>query len=209
MYVGHWPTFHGPVILTYILKTFWWRMLDWRYWFSVTLSLTYKYIYVSQWPIFCGTVILPYIFNTISLDIGSDMGRWPFLYAFRWNIEISQWKQTVKITVKILFFHCLYKTGFLWILCLKSCPKGLKCSILVSNYDEDVNVSRWNRWHHLLHWRNAFSAHDVRWTIVTDCSMFLNRFLAFYCFKRYFGSFSRYKTVFLPTTIPLKHDEQD
>ena len=25
MYVGQWPTFHFPVILTSILKTFWWR----------------------------------------------------------------------------------------------------------------------------------------------------------------------------------------
>ena len=24
MYVGQWPTFHGPVILSYILKTIWW-----------------------------------------------------------------------------------------------------------------------------------------------------------------------------------------
>ena len=24
MYVGLWPTFHGPVILYYILKTIWW-----------------------------------------------------------------------------------------------------------------------------------------------------------------------------------------
>ena len=24
MYVGQWPTFHGPVILSYILKTVWW-----------------------------------------------------------------------------------------------------------------------------------------------------------------------------------------
>ena len=24
MYVGQWPTFHGPVILSYILKTTWW-----------------------------------------------------------------------------------------------------------------------------------------------------------------------------------------
>ena len=59
-----------------------------RYWFSVTLSLTYKYIYVGQWPMFCGTVILPYMFNTIwwtslilwqvalALDIGSNMGHY-------------------------------------------------------------------------------------------------------------------------------------
>ena len=42
IYVRQWPTFHGPVILSYILKTFRWRMLYWRYWFSATLSLAYK-----------------------------------------------------------------------------------------------------------------------------------------------------------------------
>ena len=54
--------------LHFMVQWFWlisWRrfdggMLDWRYWFIVTLS-----IYVGQWPIFCGTVSLPYIFNTI------------------------------------------------------------------------------------------------------------------------------------------------
>ena len=44
MYVGQWPTFHGPVILSYILKTFWWRNAILKIWFSATLSLTYKYI---------------------------------------------------------------------------------------------------------------------------------------------------------------------
>ena len=28
MYVGQWPTFRDPVILTYILKMFWWRNVD-------------------------------------------------------------------------------------------------------------------------------------------------------------------------------------
>ena len=27
IYIGRWPIFHGPVILTYILKTFWWMMV--------------------------------------------------------------------------------------------------------------------------------------------------------------------------------------
>ena len=76
-----------------------------------------------------------------------------------------------------------------------TCPKGLKCNILVWNYGEDVTVLRSNWWHHLLRWRNAFSACDVRWTI-TDCSIFLDRFLAFHRFKCYLGSFSRYITVF-------------
>ena len=67
MYVRQWPAFHGPVIPSYILKTFWWRNVDWRYWFSVTLSLTYKYVcrsvtYISWYTV---TLILPYIFNTI------------------------------------------------------------------------------------------------------------------------------------------------
>ena len=75
------------------------------------------------------------------------------------------------------------------------CPKGLKCSILVWNYGEDVNILRSNLWRHLLRWCNAFSARDVRWT-TTDCSIFLDRFLAFHRFKCYLGSFSRYITVF-------------
>ena len=40
-------------------------------------------------------------------------------------------------------------------------------------------------------------------------AFFLCRFLAFYCFKCCLGSFSRYKTVFSPSIIPLKHAEQD
>ena len=87
IYVGQWPVFYGPVILPYILKTFWWTnviiglldpcdatiyhikcmrvsdlhfmvqwfcliswrllngfMLYWRYWFSVTQTLTWNYI---------------------------------------------------------------------------------------------------------------------------------------------------------------------
>ena len=53
-----------------------------------------------------------------------------------------------------------------------------------------------------------FFARDVSQTN-TDCSIFLDRFVAFYCFKCYLGSFSRYKTVFLPNTIPPKRAEQD
>ena len=72
--------------LHFVVQWFWfisWTrfdggMLDWRYWFSVTLSLTYKYICrsvtyflwyrdsaIGQWPIFHGPVILPYILKTV------------------------------------------------------------------------------------------------------------------------------------------------
>ena len=37
----------------------------------------------------------------------------------------------------------------------------------------------------------------------------LRRFLAFHCFKCYLTSFSRYKTMFLPNSMPPKHAEQD
>ena len=63
MYVGQWSTFHGPVILSYILKTIWWinTVLETliqcdKYWTDI--------IYVGQWPIFHGPVILPYILKT-------------------------------------------------------------------------------------------------------------------------------------------------
>ena len=49
MYVGQWPTFHGTVILSIS-----WRVLDelmlyWRYWFSVTQTLNWKYVWAMSW----------------------------------------------------------------------------------------------------------------------------------------------------------------
>ena len=64
MYVGRWPTFHGPMILSYILKTTWWINVVLVILISVTQTLNWNY-YVDQWPIFHGPAILPYIFKTI------------------------------------------------------------------------------------------------------------------------------------------------
>ena len=63
MYVGQWPTFHGPVILSYILKSIWWIngvleiLIQWdaKHWPET--------IYVGQWHIFHG--LLPYNLKTI------------------------------------------------------------------------------------------------------------------------------------------------
>ena len=80
-HVGQWPTFLGPVILTCILKSFDEGLLDWRYWFSVTLSLTYKYIcrsvtYIS-WCSESSIYFQYYLMNKPhSLDIGSTKGHW-------------------------------------------------------------------------------------------------------------------------------------
>ena len=44
MYVGQRPTFHGQVFCLMSWRLFGEGILYWRYWFSATLSLTYKYI---------------------------------------------------------------------------------------------------------------------------------------------------------------------
>ena len=46
MYVGQWPTFLGPVVLSSSRLFDGW-MLYWRYWFSVTQTLTLNYIWRS------------------------------------------------------------------------------------------------------------------------------------------------------------------
>ena len=50
MYVGPWPTCHGPVILSYILKTFWWR--------NVVLKILCD---MCHWPVFHGVAILNHL----------------------------------------------------------------------------------------------------------------------------------------------------
>ena len=77
--------------LHFVVQWFWlifWRhfdggMLDWRYWFSVTLSLTYKYICTCRsvtyilWYSDSALYVQYYFMNKpYSLDIGSDMGHW-------------------------------------------------------------------------------------------------------------------------------------
>ena len=43
----------------------------------------------------------------------------------------------------------------------------------------------------------------------TDCDIFSAPLFAFYCFKCYLASFSRYKTVFLSNIMPPTHTDQD
>ena len=62
MYVGQRPTFHGPVILSYILTTWLINVGDidavWHKHWTET-------IYVGQCPIFHGQVIYTYILKTV------------------------------------------------------------------------------------------------------------------------------------------------
>ena len=100
-----------------------------------------------------------------------------------------------------IFIFTVSKNRTFYEFWVKSLGKGLKCTILVWNYSEDINVPRWNRWRHLLRWPNAFSARDIRRTITAAFS--LRRCLALYCFKCYLASFSRYKTMFYQILCPL------
>ena len=88
MYVGQWPTFHGSVILSYILKTTWWINVVLEILIQCDKHWT-ETIYVGQWPIFHGPVILPYILNTIwwtnviigILDPCDAKSQWPTFHG--------------------------------------------------------------------------------------------------------------------------------
>ena len=79
--------------LHFVVQWFWllsWRrfdegLLDWRYWFSVTLSLTYKYVCRSvTYILWCSDSTLYFQYYLMnkphSLDISSDMGHWPVFH---------------------------------------------------------------------------------------------------------------------------------
>ena len=68
MYVGQLPTFHGLVILSYILETIWWINVVLEILIQCDTNTELKlYNYVGQWPIFHGPMILPYILKTVWL----------------------------------------------------------------------------------------------------------------------------------------------
>ena len=58
-----WPIFHSPVILPYILKTFWY--MNTIYYESVWHNIWPQNKCRSLWPIFHGPVILPYILKSV------------------------------------------------------------------------------------------------------------------------------------------------
>ena len=100
-----------------------------------------------------------------------------------WDFSVkSRSKLPLVVTSEItIFIFTVSKNGLFINFGLKVLPKGLRCSILVWNYGDDVNVPRWNRWRHLLRWRNAFSARASGGLSLT-AAFSLRRFLAFYCF---------------------------
>ena len=77
----------------------------------------------------------------------------------------------------MIFIFTVSKNGLFMSSGLKVLAKGVKYSILVWNYGEDVNVPRWNCWRHLLRWHNAFSARsqtDYHWLRHFLCADFFH-----------------------------------
>ena len=73
--IGHWPIFHGPVILPYILKTIWcMNNIIWDY-ESVWPKVWPQYKYRSLWPIFHGPVILTYLEDYL-MYVHHTLGVW-------------------------------------------------------------------------------------------------------------------------------------
>ena len=109
---------------------------------------------------------------------------------------------TSEITI---FIFTVSKNGLFMNSVLKVLLKGLKCSILVRTYGEDINVPRWNCWRHLLCWRNAFSARDVRRTMDYHWlrNFFCADFLRFIALNTIWPHFLGTKECFYPILCPL------
>ena len=65
MYVGQWPSFHCPVILSYILKTTWWINVVLEILIQCDTNIELKLCNCRPVTYIHGPVILPYILKTI------------------------------------------------------------------------------------------------------------------------------------------------
>ena len=84
-----------------------------------------------------------------------------------------------------------------------------KSSILVWNYRDGVNALWSNRWHHLLYWCYAFSARDVRRTVLTAaffCADFLRLTALNTIWAHFLGTKARIHPILF---IPPKHAKRD
>ena len=100
---GHHDIFHGPVILPYILKTFWYMNTILQDYESVWHNIWLKKKCKSLWPIFHGPVILPYILKTVwCMNIilkdyvsmtqhltSINVGHWDLYFMVQWFCLIS------------------------------------------------------------------------------------------------------------------------
>ena len=65
IHVGHWPLFHGPMILLSIFKIIWWMKILLGIMDKCETKIWLHKMYLGQWPIFCSPVSLLNILKTI------------------------------------------------------------------------------------------------------------------------------------------------
>ena len=162
-----WPTFHGPVILPYILKTFW---------YMNTILQDYESIWPDIWPqnkcrslwlIFHGPVILRYILKTI----------W-YMNTILWDYE-SVWPD---VWPKIIIGHCDLNFMVQWF-CLASrrlYAAWTSYFRIMSRYDLtfdlNINVGRYDlyfmvQWFCHLEAYLIYEHHTLGlWVSITRCS---------------------------------------
>ena len=137
----------------------------------------------NQWMVCKLTFSMEAFTNHIKTFRPQDENDKLLSYMHQCNTEIPQWNRYYHwwSLMRLWFLFSLFlKTDFRLFMNsgLKVLPKRLKCSIIVWNYGEDVNVLRWNRWRHLLRWHNAFFCTrrqaDYHWLRDFLCTDFLH-----------------------------------
>ena len=137
MYVDQWPIFHGPVILSYILKTFWWRNVALKTLIQCNIKFDlqgYKYILYRSvtyilWYNDSALYFQHYLMNKPhSLDIGSDMGHWTVFHdlAILNHLPISAYSGLLKFDMKIFLNVARLEVGQLF---TQGTRRGHSCTL--------------------------------------------------------------------------------
>ena len=162
-----WPIFHGPVILPYILKTFWYMNTILQDYESVWHIIWPQNKCKSLWPIFNGPVVLPYIFEDY------------LIYKHPYFGIMSQYDPMFDLKINV--GHCDLYFMVQWF-CLISILKTVWCmNRIMSQYDLTfdlkIDVGRFDlyfmvQWFCLISWSLLiYEDHTFGlWVSMTRCS---------------------------------------
>ena len=101
IHVGQWPIFHGPVILSYILKTIWW--INVRLGIIVHFDSKDYEIYVGQWLYISWSSDFVLYFEDYFMDEYHFWDNWSVWHKDRHKIYVGQWHTPV-------ILPCILKT---------------------------------------------------------------------------------------------------
>ena len=155
-------------------------MLDWRYWFSVTLSLTYNYICRSVTHILWLQQCFCLIFSILSDEQASFFGYWfwyGLLIYFSWLSDFESFT-----------YFCLYWCFEVWYENICECSKVKNRQVIYSRHKAGAsvyfrhissffrvvvpNLVHWNENLRLqlcaLHWKSIMNFNEGQWLWQTD-----------------------------------------